>query len=78
MTSYAYRRRLSGRELLPVLAFGAGIGAAAAYVAQILVRRTPLDASASSASGGARSDVGRAAQDRHPADAAPSTGRPGR
>lgn len=55
MTSYAYRRRLSGRELLPVLAFGAGIGAAAAYVAQILARRTPLKASVSSAGGGAGS-----------------------
>lgn len=40
--SYVYRRQLSGRELLPALAIGVGVGIAAFYVARLFAQRTPL------------------------------------
>jgi hypothetical protein len=40
--SYTYRRQLSGRELLPVLAIGVGAGLLAFYVARLFAQRTPL------------------------------------
>jgi hypothetical protein len=40
--SYYYRRRLSGRELLPAVAIGIGVGIAAFYIARLLAQRTPL------------------------------------
>lgn len=46
MTRYSYRRKLTGKELGPALAIGAGLGLGVAvvttYVAQIFFRRTPL------------------------------------
>lgn len=47
MTRYAYRRRLTKRELVPALGAGAGVGlavgAVVAYLTQIVLRRAPLD-----------------------------------
>jgi hypothetical protein len=40
--SYSFRRRLSGRELLPALAIGVGAGLLAFYVARLLAQRTPI------------------------------------
>jgi hypothetical protein len=40
--SYDYRRQLSGRELLPALAIGVGVGLAAFYLARLMTQRTPL------------------------------------
>jgi hypothetical protein len=40
--SYYYRRRLSGRDLLPAVAIGVGVGFAAFYIARLLAQRTPL------------------------------------
>jgi hypothetical protein len=38
-----YRRRaLTARDLLPTIATGIAVGFAAAYIAQIMLRRTPL------------------------------------
>lgn len=39
---YAYRRRLSGRELLPAVVIGVGVGLVAFYVARLFTERTPL------------------------------------
>lgn len=49
MTSYVYRRKLTSKELLPALGVGVGLGAAAAYLAQILLRRAPLASGATRA-----------------------------
>ena len=50
MTRYAYRRKLSRRELGPALGAGAGvglaIGAVVAYLTQIFLRRETIGASA--------------------------------
>ena len=40
--SYYYRRRLSGRELVPAVAIGIGVGLVAFYVARLLAQRGPL------------------------------------
>jgi hypothetical protein len=40
--SYYYRRRLSGRDLLPALAIGVGAGLVAFYIARLFAQRTPL------------------------------------
>lgn len=42
-TEYVYRRSLTGRELLPAVGVGVGVGLAAFYVARLLLQRTPLD-----------------------------------
>ena len=46
MTRYAYRRKLTSRELIPALGAGAGVGlavgATVAYLTQILLRRSEL------------------------------------
>ena len=39
---YSYRRDLSLTEMLPALGAGVVVGAAAFYVARILLQRTPL------------------------------------
>jgi hypothetical protein len=39
---YTYRRRLSGRDLLPVLAVAVGAGLVAFYIARLLKQRAPL------------------------------------
>lgn len=41
-TEYVYRRRLSGRELLPAVGIGVVAGLAAFYVARIVLQRTTL------------------------------------
>jgi hypothetical protein len=40
--SYVYRRPLSGRELLPAVVIGVGVGLVAFYVARLFAERTPL------------------------------------
>lgn len=46
MTRYSYRRKLTGNELKPALAIGAGLGLGVAvvttYLTQIFLRRTRL------------------------------------
>lgn len=46
MTRYSYRRKLTGRELGPALAIGAGLGLGVAvvttYLAQIFLRRARI------------------------------------
>jgi len=41
--SYSYRRRLTARELIPVLAVGIGAGLAAFYVARVMAERTTFE-----------------------------------
>lgn len=41
-TPYYYRRELSLGELLPAIGVGVGAGAAAFYIARLLLERTPL------------------------------------
>lgn len=41
-TEYVYRRRLTGRELLPAVGVGVLAGLAAFYVARIVLQRTTL------------------------------------
>lgn len=40
--SYTFRRRLSGRELLPALAIGVGAGLVAFYVARLFAQRSRI------------------------------------
>lgn len=40
--AYVYRRRLTGRELLPAIGAGVAVGLAAFYIARVLLQRTPL------------------------------------
>ena len=42
LDGYVYRRRLSGRELVPAIGAGIVTGLAAFYVARLLLERTPL------------------------------------
>jgi hypothetical protein len=42
LEGYVYRRRLSGRELIPALGAGIVTGLAAFYVARLFLERTPL------------------------------------
>lgn len=42
MATFDYRRELTRRELLPAIGAGVAVGAVAAYVAQLLLRREPL------------------------------------
>jgi H+/Cl- antiporter ClcA len=39
---YTYRRRLTGRELVPAIGVGVAVGLLGYYVARILAQRTPL------------------------------------
>jgi hypothetical protein len=41
-SDYFYRRELSLPQLLPAIGVAVGVGAAAFYVARILLQRTPL------------------------------------
>jgi len=41
-SKFYYRRRLSGRDLLPAIGLGVAAGILAFYVAQIYMQRTPL------------------------------------
>jgi len=42
LDGYVFRRRLSGRELVPAIGAGIVTGLAAFYVARLLLERTPL------------------------------------
>ena len=42
MTTYYYRRNPGARELGPAIGAGIAAGVAAAYLVQLLLRRTPL------------------------------------
>jgi hypothetical protein len=41
-SKFFYRRRVSGRDLLPAIGLGLAAGILAFYVAQIYLQRTPL------------------------------------
>ena len=43
MSTFDYRRRLTRADLVQAIGVGVGVGVAAAYVAQLLIRRTPLN-----------------------------------
>lgn len=40
---YYYRRPVGARELLPAIGIGVAVGAAAFYVARLLLQRTPFE-----------------------------------
>jgi hypothetical protein len=42
LEGYVYRRKLSGRELIPAVGAGVLTGLAAFYVARLFLERTPL------------------------------------
>jgi hypothetical protein len=42
MTTYHYRDKLTRRELLPALGAGAAVGAAVAYLVQIVLRKRTI------------------------------------
>jgi hypothetical protein len=42
LDGYVYRRKLSGRELLPAVGAGVATGLLAFYVARLFLERTPL------------------------------------
>ena len=42
LEGYVYRRKLSGRELIPAVGAGVVTGLAAYYVARLFLERTPL------------------------------------
>ena len=59
-SQYVYRRQLEGRELLPALGVGVGVGALAFYVTYLFLQRTPLDPARTVARAPALPERGRA------------------